>query len=210
MQRSFSSSVKQHLLLSYNQSFAAVLRAQHAGKVLRWANTRCGGLEYPGIVLQGWLAARQDRRQRTPMLPGPALSFVPWSIVHHCCSRCSGGPQATALLAACPAVRELLLKPLAIRHASLKRFILASGGSDTRGTAGAAGAGQMPRPSPFDMPPEQVLVSDLSGDVLEAAAETLEAAGRAQQAAQLREPLQSSPSGLAMAVLSDALDTLLF
>lgn len=40
MQRSFSSSVKQHLLLSYNQSFAAVLRAQHAGKGLRWATLR--------------------------------------------------------------------------------------------------------------------------------------------------------------------------
>ena len=32
VQRSFSSSVKQHLLLSYNKSFAAVLRAQHAGR----------------------------------------------------------------------------------------------------------------------------------------------------------------------------------
>ncbi|KAL4429353.1 hypothetical protein ABPG77_005127 [Micractinium sp. CCAP 211/92] len=149
VQRSFSSSVKQHLLISYNQSFAAVLRAQHAGKGL------------------------------------------------------SGGHQALALLAASPAVRELLVKPLAIRHASLKRFIYASGAS------GTAGAGQTARPSPFVVPSEQALISDLSGDMLEAAAEALEAAGHAQQAGQLRS-LQPSPSTVAKAVLTDTLDTFLF
>ncbi|KAL4458650.1 hypothetical protein ABPG75_013515 [Micractinium tetrahymenae] len=156
VQRSFSSSVKQHLLLSYNQSFAAVLRAQHAGK------------------------------------------------------RLSGGPQATALLAACPAVRELLVKPLAIRHASLKRFIFASGASYTASTTGAAGAARAARPSPFEVPSEQVLVSDLSGDVLQAAAEALEAAGQTQQAASLREAPQSAPSALAKGVLSDTLETFMF
>ena len=35
----------------------------------------------------------------------------------------SGGETAVALLAANPAVRELLLRPLAIRQASLRRYI---------------------------------------------------------------------------------------
>ncbi len=95
------------------------------------------------------------------------------------------------------------MKPLAIRHASLKRFIYASGAS------GTAGAGHLARPSAFDVPSEQALVSDLSGDMLEAAAEALEAAGHAQQAGQLRS-LQPSPSTVAKAVLTDTLDTFLF
>lgn len=157
VQRSFSSSVKQHLLLSYNQSFAAVLRAQHAGKGLR------------------------------------------------------GGPQAVALLAARPAVRELLVKPLAIRHASLKRFIHASGASCSASAAstGAAGEARTARPSPFELPPEQVLIPDLSGDLLEAAAEALQAAEHAEHAAELLEPPQSAPSTLAKTVLNDTLDTFL-
>lgn len=36
MQRSsYRASISQHLLLSYNQSFAAILRSQHEGKGLR-------------------------------------------------------------------------------------------------------------------------------------------------------------------------------
>lgn len=129
----------------------------------------------------------------------PSLPGLP-----RCRACCSGGDQATAQLAACPAVRELLVKPLAIRHASLKRFIFAGGAS------GTAGAAQAPRTSPFDVPSEQTLVSDLSGDMLEAAAEALEAAGQTQQAVQLRDLPQPSPSSVAKGVLTDTLETFMF
>lgn len=109
-------------------------------------------------------------------------------------------------------MRELLVKPLAIRHASLKRFIHASGAScsaSAASTTGAAGEARTARPSPFELPAEQVLMPDLSGNLLEAAAEALQAAEHAEHAAELLEPPQSAPSTLAKTVLNDTLDTFL-
>lgn len=37
LRSAYRASVKQHLLLGYNKSFAAILRGQHEGKGLRWA-----------------------------------------------------------------------------------------------------------------------------------------------------------------------------
>lgn len=51
---------------------------------------------------------------------------------------CSGGAEAVTLLAANPAVRELLLKPLAMQPASLRCHL----------SVGAAGGGQGAREAP--------------------------------------------------------------
>lgn len=101
---------------------------------------------------------------------------------------CSGGAQAVALLAANSAVRELLTRPLAIRHASLRRYIK-SGASASPGTSGAATPGPRVHPQATAMSgtslttglaarrghdaallPALSLEGDLSGDIVEAAA----------------------------------------
>ena len=56
------------------------------------------------------------------MISQPHLPLSFWSAVP---ASCSDGKQALSQLAANPAVRELLLKPLAIKHASIRRFAAA-------------------------------------------------------------------------------------
>ena len=54
------------------------------------------------------------------MMSCPCLPLLCWS-----CFSCSDGKQALSQLAANPAVRELLIKPLAMKHASINRYAAA-------------------------------------------------------------------------------------
>ena len=84
-----------------------------------------------------------------------------------------------ALLAANPAVRELLIKPLAIRQASLLRYTGASGGSAANAAAGRPkGSRRLPAAAAAATVAPQVVVAsaglpgaedDLSGDALNSA-----------------------------------------
>lgn len=68
----------------------------------------------------------------------PNLGLVPPASL-----ACSGGAEAVALLAANPAVRELLVRPLAIRHASLRRYIQRSAADKQEDAATLAAAPQV-------------------------------------------------------------------
>jgi hypothetical protein len=65
VQRTYRASIKQHLLLSYNQSFAAILRGQHEGKGLRCGGVWGAGLGWAGL---GWAV----RSCRVVSAPSPA------------------------------------------------------------------------------------------------------------------------------------------
>lgn len=108
---SLRSSVAQHLLTAYNASLAAVLRGQCEGKGITCVRAHGGrGTCTAPLPLVAWpLGCRHAPSPGSPLLP-PLL-----------CN--SGGPQALVLLAANPATRELLVRPLAIRPQSLRRYL---------------------------------------------------------------------------------------
>lgn len=106
----------QHLLLSYNKSFAAILRGQHQGKGVRWAGQPAG---QPAAG-----AGLGKRRLAHPTPAGPHAATRPFRRPSpRPAFPCSGGAQAMTLLSSNPAVRELLVRPLAIRMVSLRRYI---------------------------------------------------------------------------------------
>ena len=170
------SSVSQHLLLSYNKSFAAVLRSQHEGKGVRcvavWSVGRVNRAPAAPCCARACCASQQGTQgsRRRPL----RLYF----------SSCrSGGTQAMALLAANPAVRELLVRPLAIRLGSLRRYI-ESASADAGGKAGSGALQRLPMTAPGVMPAPGS-EGDLSG-LPGAGGGGGGAAARAQRAATLR------------------------
>ena len=153
---SVRSSVAQHLLTAYNASLAAVLRGQHEGKGTRCARrpparvwgapcvgrTRCGAHLVWGAPCVGRPLCAATALFllgcTSWCLPGSVGLLLTHAHAKPARPRNSGGPQAMALLAAHPATRELLLRPLAIRPQSLRRFLVGAAPA-AAAAAGAAG-----------------------------------------------------------------------